>query len=144
MSDTAIDQPDQRSHTDRSDSGTQSDISDASRPIHVDKIDIRAVETRFLELDKAVAMLEMRVFIDDLGEHFGDSIGRLHDLRNEVALSLAEAETLPDIKLDDSMGSDLMRAIEELNEQIERTTEAINSAGSNAEQNSGHADRLWM
>lgn len=112
-------------------------------PARVSKIDIRHVDSRFRELDKAVALLELRVFNDSLGNQFGEAMGRLYDLRNEVALSLAQAETAHQTKLD-TMSDDLILAIEELDRQIQKATEAIDSAGANSDHDDDQAVRLWM
>jgi len=56
----------------------------------------QAVETHFEVLDREVAFLEGTVFLSDVREELGGSIARLHWLRSDVALGVAETAAAPD------------------------------------------------
>jgi len=102
----------------------------------------RAVETRFEDLDRELALLEGQVVQDNLQDRFDATIARLYRIRNDVALRVAETAAASEHEFP-RMKSELAAAIGKLDLLLAHTTREVDRAF-DEEHPVGTLNRLWL
>ena len=103
---------------------------------------MEAVETRFDDLDRELAVLEGSIFQWELRDRFDESIAKLYRLRDLIALRLSEtaAATEPEFS---NMKTDLALSIGRLDIMIAYTTMKVDHAY-DAKHPIRSINRLWL
>lgn len=102
----------------------------------------KAVEARFEDLDRELALLEGHVFQGELRSQFDSRIAQLYRLRNDVALRVAETSAASDQEFS-RMKSELAAAIGKLDLLLGHTTVAVDRAYE-ARHPIRSLNRLWL
>lgn len=102
----------------------------------------QAVETRFEDLDRELAVLEGQIVQDNLQDQFDGTIARLYKIRNDVALRVAETAAASEHEFP-RMKSELAAAIGKLDLLLAHTTREVDRAF-DEEHPVSTLNRLWL
>ncbi|HUF08675.1 MAG TPA: hypothetical protein VMO47_05095 [Rhodothermales bacterium] len=103
---------------------------------------LEAVETRFDDLDRELAVLEGSIFHWELRDEFDESISRLYEHRDRVALRLSETASASELEFAE-MKTGLASSIGRLDVLIAHTTMQVDHAY-NAKHPIRSIDKLWL